>query len=136
VGIDWNVINTGCPNCKAKAGGPQGLQYHGLSWWCLRCGASANWEEDKPIPAFHRVGKLKRRPDEETTMSQSFTVFLHVDGSNVYGDLVVTGFASYGSAIEIGDKFADVLRERYPGASVASTVEVASSLKEKTTNDR
>jgi hypothetical protein len=66
----------------------------------------------------------------------AFTVFLHVDGNGAYGDLVVTGFASYGSAVEIGDKFADVLRERYPGASIAGTVEIESGLEEKPANGK
>jgi dCMP deaminase len=65
--IDWDVINTGCPNCKAKAGGPKGLQYHGLSWWCLRCGAGANWEEDKSMQS-----RSRSKPKEETTTDHDF----------------------------------------------------------------
>lgn len=48
---------------------------------------------------------------------------IHVDGPNVHGDLHVTGFATNRTALEVGAGFADVLRERWPGAHV--TVDLA-----------
>lgn len=56
--VDWALIDKGCPNCGARAGGPRGLHYHGLSVWCLRCGWSSNWDV---LPAALQKLKMAKR---------------------------------------------------------------------------
>lgn len=29
----WRVVDAGCPNCGASAGGPRGLHHHSLTVW-------------------------------------------------------------------------------------------------------
>ena len=48
------------------------------------------------------------------------SIKLHIDGGNAYGDLTVSGFATDRTALEVGMSFADVLRERFPGAVVTA----------------
>lgn len=46
--VDWDMINLGCPKCKSPAAGPPlfgRLQWHDLSFWCLRCGLAMNWAD-------------------------------------------------------------------------------------------
>ena len=54
---------------------------------------------------------------------QERTVKFHLDGGGVHGDLIVSGFASDRTALEISAEFAEVLRKRWPGAHVSALLE-------------
>ena len=47
---------------------------------------------------------------------------LDVNGPNVDGDVQVTGFCTERTALKIAARFADALREEYPGAVVRAFV--------------
>lgn len=46
------------------------------------------------------------------------SITLTLDAPTAAGDLVVTGFATKSTALQVGARFADALRDEFPGAEV------------------
>ena len=69
-----------------------------------------------------RMIEQANRSERMNERMSEHTIRLHIDGGNAYGDLTVTGFATDRTALEVAFGFADVLRERFPGAEVTAAL--------------